>query len=179
MYGFQWRRFDEVYDEDDGGHLEGYDQLKDIVDKLHNSPHDRRMVCSAWNPHQLDIMALMPCHFCWSVTVIDNYLNLFWAQRSCDLALGVPFNICSYALLLKLLAKEGGFKEGNLSGMLIDCQLYNNQLEGAKLQITRKPKELSTLEITNFTNIFDWTYEDLELTDYDPHPKIDFGPVAV
>jgi len=194
IYGYQWRKFDEHYGHshrDGAGRIfpstrtgveSGTDQLKNIVETLINNPMDRRMVCSAWNPNQIGMMALPPCHYSWNVTVIGNELNLFWAQRSCDLMLGVPFNIASYALLLTLLAEVGGFKRGNLSGMLVDCHIYENQIEAAWEQIARTPKELPKLDITEGSDDFDifkWTYEDVLLQNYDPHEKISFGNVVV
>lgn len=191
IYGYQWRSFDEHYGGEhwDGlaakvmnGVLEGTDQLKNIVDTLTNNPMDRRMVCSAWNPNQIHLMALPPCHYAWNVTVIGNELNLFWAQRSCDLMLGVPFNIASYALLLCLLAEVGGFERGNLSGMLVDCHIYENQIEAAKEQILRDPRPLPKLDIAREPgpfDIFNWKYDEVLLKGYDPHEKLDFGSVAV
>ena len=190
IYGYQWRRFGEAYDEDDGGVLEGYDQLKYIVNTLKNNPHDRRMVCSAWNPNQLTRMALPPCHLVWIVTVIDGELSLHWTQRSCDMALGVPLNIASYATLMMLLCKESGLRPGNLSGMLCDCHIYENQIPGVNEQLNRKPKELPHICITENKpflstdaekefDIFNWTHKDVALTSYNPHNKIDFRAVAV
>ena len=202
MYGKQWRAFDEHYPNQDNGPQsygdrvaldwsvngveKGTDQLKNIVDTLLKNPMDRRMVCSAWNPNQMHLMALPPCHYAWNVTVIGDELNLFWAQRSCDLMLGVPFNIASYGLLLELLAYSSGFRSGNLSGMLVDCHIYENQIEAAQQQITRTPNKLPNImfrdnsgKLQKRFNIFDWTYKDIELLDYNPLSKIDFGNVAV
>lgn len=193
IYGYQWRKFDEHYGETThfydeewtcfaNGVQHGTDQLKTIVDTLHKNPYDRRMVCSAWNPNQIDQMALPPCHYAWNVTVIEDEIHLFWAQRSCDLMLGVPFNIASYASLLMLLAKESGFKPGNLSGMLVDCHIYRNHLDGAKLQLMREPTALPTLNIKDRDgkfSIFDWQHEDVELVNYVSQPKITFGGVTV
>ncbi len=127
-------------------------------------------------------MALPPCHYVWNVTVIGGKVHLFWAQRSCDLMLGVPFNIASYALLLELLAKEAGLPAGNLSGMLVDCHIYENQLEGAKEQITREPYPLPKIEVLDRNgkfDIFDWEYNDVKLHDYKHHDRIKFGEVIV
>lgn len=192
IYGRQWRAFDEHFGEYKpfpmdwadcaNGVQKGTDQLKNIVDTLHKNPYDRRMVCSAWNPNQIDQMALPPCHYSWNVTVIDDEIHLFWAQRSCDLMLGVPFNIASYAALLMLLAKESGFKPGNLSGMLVDCHIYANHIEGAKEQLERGPLGLPTLKIKDRNNrfsIFDWEHSDVELSGYVSHPKLTFGGVTV
>jgi len=190
VYGFQWRRFNACYDSDDNGWIQegkskldqqvadDADQLKNIVNTLRQNPMDRRMVCSAWNPLQTNRMALPPCHWGWNVTVIEDELSLFWAQRSCDLMLGAPFDIASYGLLLSLLAHDAGLKPGNLSGMFVDCHIYENQIEGAKEQITREPRCLPELHLPK-KDIFDWTYEDVELDAYYPHGPIKFGAIAV
>jgi thymidylate synthase len=193
IYGYQWRHFAEDYPlekqhftkwcyEQHSGVYQGVDQLKNIVDALTNNPMDRRMVCSAWNPNQMHMMALPPCHYAWNVTVIGNKLHLFWAQRSCDLMLGVPFNIASYALLLCLLAEVGGFERGNLSGMLVDCHIYENHIPAAREQIKREPRQMPELQVVyneNKFDIFQWTHENVLLKGYNPHPKLDFGGVAV
>lgn len=183
IYGYQWRRFGETYDEDDDGVLKGSDQLKRIVDTLHTNYNDRRMVCSAWNPNHLNRMGLPACHTHWYIGALGDKLNLFWSQRSCDLMYGVPFNIASYGLLLSLLSKEAGLKPGNLSGMLFDCHIYENQIESAKVQIEREPRILPTIQINNTSDnkfsIFDWTYDNFELINYDPHPKLSFGEIVV
>jgi len=176
-YGWQWRRFGEVYDENDDAPLKGYDQLKYIVETLKTNPNDRRLVCSAWNPNQLSRMALPACHLIWIVTHINGVLNLHWTQRSCDYILGVPNNIASYALLFLLLCKETGMKPGNLSGMLCDCHIYENHLDGAKEQLQRQPRQLPTLKILERDgkfDIFNWEYTDVLLENYNPHPKMKF-----
>lgn len=176
IYGYQWRRFNQAYDENDTGCVEQHDQLKTIVDMLHKNPNDRRMVCSAWNPQQIDKMALPPCHVLWNVVVVEDTINLGWFQRSCDLLIGIPVNIASYALLLKLLAKESGLKPGILSGTLADCHIYENHIDGAMEQITRSPKEPPILVVSHKEpfSIFDWEATDVELSNYDCHPKIQF-----
>jgi thymidylate synthase len=181
IYGYQWRGFNHVYDEDCNGNIELCDQLKTIVNTLKTNPDDRRMVCSAWNPQQIAKMALPPCHFAWTLTHIDGELNMSWTQRSCDLMLGVPFNIASYALLLTLLCKIGNFKPGNLTGLLCDCHIYENHLEGAQEQVKRSPTELPTISIDNTDeafDIFNWTHENLEINNYNPQDRIKF-PIAV
>lgn len=185
IYGFQWRHFNGMYigkknktrdytNMPPGGYcFPGHnDQLGAIVQKLHNNPDDRRMVCSAWNPLQISEMALPPCHLMFVVTHLDGVLNLHWTQRSCDLMLGVPFNIASYALLLELLCKEANMTPGNLSGMLCDCHIYENHIDGAKEQLTREPKPLPTLELLNWQNIWRWTHKDMKIHNYNPAPKI-------
>lgn len=193
IYGYQWRCFGQEYPNKDeftygtslkefpNGVFEGKDQLKVIVETLKNNPDDRRMVVSAWNPNQMSMMALPPCHYAFTLVHLNGVLNLCWKQRSCDLMLGVPFNIASYAMLLLLLCEESGLIPGELVGILEDCHIYENQIDGAKEQITREPKSLPTLVISNNEdfNIFTWTHKDLELLSYNPHSKIDFGEVAV
>ncbi len=160
VYGAQWRNFDKSHLRD------GIDQLKQMVDTLKKDPDCRRNIVSAWNPRQLKQMALVPCHYCFQVTVIDGYLNLFWNQRSVDTGLGLPFNIASYALLLLLLAKEAGLKPGILTGFLADVHVYVNHVKKLREQLTRKRYDLPSLDITCFSSIFDWTYQDFILTDY-------------
>lgn len=146
----------------------GVDQLKNIVETLKKNPSDRRMICSAWNPLVLrDNLASLPsCHYSWQVTVIGDKLNLAWNQRSVDSACGLPQNIASYALLLHLLAKESGLKEGKLIGFLMDTHIYENHLEGVKKQLTQETHELPTIKTDKFTSIFDWEYENTELLNY-------------
>lgn len=212
IYGYQWRNFGKQYgkieleDFVEGGccpatgqyqiiykNVDGlgyfadiennnFDQLKYIVETLKTNPNDRRMVCSAWNPNQLHLMALPACHIGFVVTHIEGELNLHWTQRSCDLFLGVPFNIASYATLLLLLCKESGMKPGNLSGMLCNCHVYENHIEQCKKQLGRETRDLPELEILSKPdgtfNIFAWEHSDVKLTGYNPHPKIK-GDVAV
>jgi thymidylate synthase len=175
IYGFQWRNFNGNYngwDKENGNN--GIDQLKEIVKLLKEDPNSRRMICSAWNPVQQKRMALPPCHYCFQVTVLDGKLNLLWNQRSVDVALGLPFNIASYALLLHLLAKEAGLKEGKLTGFLADTHIYENHIEGLKEQIERKPFPLPKIKTENFTSIFDWKYDETILENYEKHPRIKF-----
>lgn len=183
IYGYQWRNFNKTYknqDEDDGDFTNYTDQLKDIVDKLKNNPDDRRMVCSAWNPNQIDFMALPPCHYVWHLVHINGKLNLHWTQRSCDAALGIPFNIASYALLLLLLCKESGLKPGKLSATFGDCHIYENHIEGLKEQISRNHHPLPKIQIFDVLSsgdkfdIFKWTYQDYKIVDYVSHKKISF-----
>lgn len=181
IYGFQWRHFNADYDSYDTDYAgKGIDQLKQVVEKLKSNPGDRRMIVSAWNPIKIPEMALPPCHYAFQVTVINGKLNLLWNQRSVDTMLGLPFNIASYALLLHLLAKESGLKEGKLVGFLADTHIYVNHLDGAKEQLTRDPSTypLPQIETQNFTSIFDWRAEDTQLLNYQSFPKIEF-PIAV
>jgi thymidylate synthase len=168
IYGVQWRDW-----------MGKIDQLKEVVEKLKTNPFDRRMIVSAWNPSELDQMALPPCHYAFQVIITLNHqgekvLNLTWNQRSVDTMLGLPFNIASYALLLLILAKESNMIPGILMGTLGDVHVYENHIENAKIQIARTPFKLPTLEITNFTSIWDWKYTDFELIGYESHPKIEY-----
>ena len=178
IYGYQWRRFNEVYDQDDNGSLTGYDQLKNIVNTLKENPADRRMVCSAWNPIQMDSMALPPCHLLWNVVVVGKKISLLWHQRSCDLMLGIPFNIASYATLLLLLAKEAGLRPHILQGTFADCHIYEDHVEGAKEQLIRTPRPLPSIQLGDYSSIYEWSSDLAGVLNYSHHPQISF-PVAV
>lgn len=175
VYGFQWRHFNAPYSTHDANYSGvGVDQLKRVIDKLKTDPTDRRMIVSAWNPQQFHEMALPPCHYAFQITVINGKLNLLWNQRSVDVMLGLPFNIASYGLLLHLLAKESGLQEGRLIGFLADTHIYENHIEGAKIQLMREPLALPKLETVPFTSIFDWSYEHTVVKEYQSHEKIQF-----
>jgi thymidylate synthase len=199
IYGYQWRNFNKYYPiEDDGpksyedrrfhdwtinGMENGVDQFKSIIKKLKSNPYDRRMVCSAWNPNQEHLMALPPCHYSFTVVVYGNKLNLCWKQRSVDSSHGLPANIASYALLMLLLCEESKLEPGELVGVLEDCHLYKNTLEPVKELIKREEKDLPQVKIKRKPDgsfsIFDWTWEEVELLNYNPHPKLDMGKVTV
>lgn len=169
IYGVQWRDW-----------MGSIDQFKEVVDKLKTNPFDRRMIVNAWNPSELDQMALPPCHYSRQAIVTLNHkgekvLNLTRNQRSVDTMLWLPYNIASYALLLLLLAKESNMIPGILMWSLGDVHIYENHIDGAKEQLSREPKKLPTLELPNFTSIWDWKYTDFELQWYDSHPKIEFA----
>jgi thymidylate synthase len=177
IYGFQWRHFNAKYENYDTDYTDkGVDQLKKLIETLKTNPRDRRMIVSAWNPLQLNEMALPPCHYSFQITTINGKINLMWNQRSIDTMLGLPFNIASYALLLSLLAKETGLKEGKLVGFLADVHLFENHVEGAKEQLSRDPDKykLPQIKTNNFKSIFDWQYTDTEILDYESYPRIPF-----
>lgn len=177
IYGFQWRHFNADYESCDSDYTgKGIDQFKKIIETLKTNPRDRRMIVSAWNPIQFNEMALPPCHYAFQITVIDNKLNLLWNQRSVDTMLGLPFNIASYGLLLHLLAKESGLKEGKLVGFLADVHIYENHMKGAKEQLSRDPNKypLPKIETANWKSIFDWKNEDTKIIDYQSYDKIKF-----
>ena len=177
IYGFQWRHFNASYINYDSDYTgKGIDQLKKIVETLKTNPRDRRMIVSAWNPLQFNEMALPPCHYSFQITTIGDKLNLMWNQRSVDTMLGLPFNIASYALLLHLLAKETGFKEGKLVGFLADVHLFENHIEGAREQLSRDPNKypLPKIETENWKSVFGWKNEDTKIIDYQSYDKIKF-----
>ena len=195
LYGRQGKAFNQAWNEDDDGwvdsskHDKDSNQIAKIANTLRRNPMDRRMVCSYWNPLQLKYMALPPCHWGWNVTVVDGVISLGWIQRSIDLALGAPFDIAHYGLLLLLLAKHANLTPGNLTGLWIDAHLYENQFEGAAEQIMREPFPLPSVSIEDNNmlvdmnypfDIFKWDHMNAKLVDYQFNPnKIDFGHVAV
>lgn len=177
IYGFQWRHFNAPYTNYDSDYTnQGIDQLKKVIETLKTNPLDRRMIVSAWNPIQFNEMGLPPCHYSFQVSILDGKLNLMWNQRSVDTMLGLPFNIASYALLLHLLAKETGFKEGKLIGFLANIHIFENHVEGAKEQLSRDPNKypLPQIKTNNFKSIFDWQYTDTEVINYESYPRIPF-----
>jgi thymidylate synthase len=149
------------------------------VETIKNNPDSRRIIVSAWNVAELPEMHLAPCHALFQFYVADGKLSLQLYQRSADIFLGVPFNIASYALLLKMMAQVTGLQEGDFVHTLGDAHIYLNHLEQVKLQLTRDPRPLPTMKINpDVKNIFDFTFEDFELIGYDPHPAIK-GEVSV
>jgi thymidylate synthase len=158
IYGKQWRNWD------------GEDQIANLIKNLKDNPNSRRHIVSAWNVEELYLMTLPPCHYGFQCYVVDNKLSLMWQQRSADLFLGVPFNISSYGLLLLLLCEETGYEAGDLIGNFGDVHLYNNHLEQAKEQISRKPYDLPTFRLSN-VDVLEGDF-DIELIGYKSHPTI-------
>ncbi len=166
VYGHQWRSWPDYK----GGTI---DQIANVVDLIKNHPDSRRMVVSAWNPAEIDEMALPPCHCLFQFYVADGKLSLQLYQRSADTFLGVPFNIASYALLLQMMAQVTGLQPGEFIHTTGDTHLYLDHLEQAKLQLTREPRPLPRMIINpDVKSIFDFKYEDFTLEGYDPHPHI-------
>ncbi|HCM20260.1 MAG TPA: thymidylate synthase, partial [Porphyromonadaceae bacterium] len=172
IYGHQWRSWPDY----NGGHI---DQIAQAVETIKNNPDSRRIMVSAWNVADIPNMKLPPCHALFQFYVADGKLSLQLYQRSADIFLGVPFNIASYALLLKMMAQVTGLQEGDFIHTLGDAHIYLNHLEQVNLQLSRDPRPLPQVKLNpEVKNIFDFHYEDFELTGYDPHPHIK-GSVAV
>jgi thymidylate synthase len=172
VYGKQWRSWS-------GPDGQVVDQISDVVAELKRNPDSRRLIVSAWNPADIPKMALAPCHCLFQFYVADGRLSCQLYQRSADVFLGVPFNIASYALLTMMMAQVTGLKPGEFVHTFGDAHLYLNHLEQADLQLSRAPRALPRMKInSDVTSIFDFKYEDFELTGYDPWPHIK-APVAV
>lgn len=172
VYGSQWRSWPKP----DGGKI---DQISQIINTIKNNPDSRRIIVSAWNVAEIENMALPPCHAFFQFYVAEGKLSCQLYQRSADIFLGVPFNIASYALLTMMVAQVCGLAYGDFIHTLGDAHLYNNHIEQARLQLSRMPKALPTMEINpDVKSIFDFKFEDFTLKDYDPHPHIK-GVVAV
>lgn len=166
VYGSQWRSWPTP----NGGSI---DQIKNIIDQIKNNPDSRRIIVSAWNVAEVENMALPPCHAFFQFYVAESKLSCQLYQRSADTFLGVPFNIASYALLTMMVAQVCGLGLGDFVHTLGDAHLYSNHLEQAKTQLARDFKPLPTMKINpEVKDIFDFTYEDFELQNYDPHPHI-------
>jgi thymidylate synthase len=172
VYGHQWRSWPTP----DGGTI---DQITKVLDQIKNKPDSRRHIVSAWNPSEVDNMALPPCHALFQFFVADGKLSCQLYQRSADYFLGVPFNIASYALLTEMFAQQCGLEAGEFVWTGGDVHLYANHLEQARTQLGREPRPLPQLNIKRHpASIFDYKYEDFEILNYDPHPTIK-APIAV
>ena len=166
VYGHQWRSWPDY----NGGTI---DQIQNVVDMIKNHPDSRRMMVTAWNPAEVEQMALPPCHCLFQFYVADGRLSLQLYQRSADTFLGVPFNIASYALLLQMMAQVTGLQPGEFIHTTGDTHLYLNHLDQARLQLTRTPRPWPTMMINPVVkNLFDFHYEDFQLEGYDPWPHI-------
>ncbi|WP_127716121.1 thymidylate synthase [Halobacteriovorax sp. HLS] len=172
VYGSQWRKWQRP----DGSHV---DQIANLVDQIKNNPDSRRLIVSAWNPGEVDKMALPPCHAFFQFFVANGKLSCQLYQRSADIFLGVPFNIASYALLTMMMAQVTGLEPGEFIHTLGDAHLYSNHIDQTKLQLSREPRSLPTMKINPLVkDIFEFKFEDFELVGYEPHPHIK-APVAV
>lgn len=172
VYGRQWRSWPSK----DG---QSIDQLKNVIESIKQNPDSRRHIVTAWNPSEVDEMALPPCHTFFQFYVADGKLSCQLYQRSADVFLGVPFNIASYALLTHLIAKECNLKVGDFVHTLGDAHIYSNHMDQVNEQLSRQPRELPTLTISNDKkSIFDLETSDITVEGYDPHPRIK-APIAV
>ncbi len=172
VYGSQWRSWPTQSGE-------GIDQITQVLESLRNNPDSRRHIVSAWNPAQVDNMALPPCHCLFQFYVADGMLSCQLYQRSADIFLGVPFNIASYALLTMMMAQVTGLQPGDFVHTFGDAHLYLNHLEQTDLQLGREPRPLPTMKINpDIDDIFAFKFEDFILDGYDPHPHIK-GDVSV
>jgi thymidylate synthase len=166
VYGRQWRSWPTP----DGGTI---DQIADVVAAIRRNPDSRRLIVSAWNPADVERMALPPCHCLFQFYVAKGRLSCQLYQRSADVFLGVPFNIASYALLTLMMAQVTKLAPGDFVHTLGDAHLYLNHLEQSRLQLSRLPRPLPKMQLdTAVTDLFAFRYEDFTLTDYDPHPHI-------
>lgn len=166
VYGHQWR----AWPDGKGGVI---DQIADVVEQIKHTPNSRRLIVTAWNPADIPQMALPPCHCLFQFYVAGDRLSLQLYQRSADTFLGVPFNIASYSLLLLMMAQVTGYKPGDFVYTTGDTHLYLNHIEQAKEQLSRTPRQLPTMALNkDVTSLFDFKYEDFQLTDYNPYPHI-------
>lgn len=172
VYGYQWRSWQTASGE-------AIDQISKLIDQIKRNPDSRRLIVTAWNPADVDKMALPPCHAFFQFYVANGKLSCQLYQRSADIFLGVPFNIASYALLTMMVAQVCGLKAGEFVHTFGDAHIYSNHLEQAKLQLSRDLRPLPTMNINpQVKDIFEFSFEDFELLNYDPHPHIK-APVAV
>ena len=166
VYGHQWR----AWPDGKGGVI---DQIADVVEQIKHTPDSRRLIVTAWNPADIPQMALPPCHCLFQFYVAGDRLSLQLYQRSADTFLGVPFNIASYSLLLLMMAQVTGYKPGDFVYTTGDTHLYLNHIEQAREQLSRTPRQLPTMTLNkDVTSLFDFKYEDFQLTDYNPYPHI-------
>jgi len=165
VYGVQWRSWPTP----DGAHI---DQIAQVIETLKTNPDSRRILVSAWNVSELDKMALMPCHAFFQFYVADNKLSCQLYQRSADMFLGVPFNIASYALLTHMVAQQCSLDVGEFIWTGGDCHIYNDHIDQVTEQLSREPFEFPQLKLTPAQDIFSYTFDDVELENYQHHPAI-------
>ena len=172
VYGSQWRSWK-------GADGKTVDQISQVIEQIKNNPDSRRLIVNAWNVAEIDRMALPPCHAFFQFYVADGKLSCQLYQRSADVFLGVPFNIASYALLVHMVAQVCELEAGEFVHTLGDAHLYSNHMEQARLQLKREPLKLPVLKLNpEVKDIFDFTYDDIQIEGYEHHPHIK-APVAV
>jgi thymidylate synthase len=172
IYGVQWRSWKGA----DGNTV---DQITNLIKQIKENPQSRRLIVSAWNVPEIPNMALPPCHTIFQFYIADGKLSCQLYQRSADLFIGVPFNIASYALLTQMIAQVTGYKPGDFVHTFGDAHIYHNHFEQVKLQLSRSPRPLPKLQLNPAVkSIFDFSYQDIHILDYDPHPVIK-APIAV
>jgi thymidylate synthase len=172
IYGYQWRNWPAA----NGKHI---DQISQVIDSITKNPDSRRHIVSAWNVGEIENMALPPCHVLFQFYVANGKLSFQLYQRSADIFIGVPFNIASYALLTMMIANVTNLELGDFVHTFGDAHIYLNHVEQVKLQLTREPRPLPKMVINpNVKSIFDYSFDDFKLEDYDPHPHIK-GAIAV
>jgi thymidylate synthase len=172
VYGVQWRSWPTP----EGGHI---DQMTQVLQQIRSNPDSRRLIVSAWNVSDIPKMALPPCHLLFQFYVADGKLSCQLYQRSCDIFLGVPFNVASYALLTHIVAQQCDLEPGDFVWTGGDCHIYSNHFDQVREQLAREPRPLPRLSIKRRPpSLFEYRYEDFEVVGYDPHPQIK-APVAV
>lgn len=173
VYGHQWRNFGASKDDDGAYNLDGFDQLKSLINEIKTNPNSRRLIISGWNPIEANQVALPPCHTLFQFFVADGKLSCQLYQRSADVFLGVPFNIASYALLTHLIAQVCDLQVGEFIWTGGDTHLYNNHIEQAKLQLSREPLPLCQLQLNpKIKDLFAFTFDDIQITNYQSHERI-------
>jgi len=174
VYGFQWRHFGAKYENMHADYSgKGVDQLAQVIERIKTRPNDRRIIMCAWNPADLDAMALPPCHCLVQFYVADGELSCQLYQRSADMGLGVPFNIASYALLTIMIAHVTGLEPGDFVHTLGDAHVYSNHIDALKVQCDRRPRNFPKLTINRKVDrLEDFTIDDFTVSEYNPHPKI-------
>lgn len=172
VYGKQWRSWE-------GANGETVDQIQNVIEQIKNNPNSRRLIVNAWKVDEVEGMALPPCHMMFQFYVANGKLSCQLYQRSADIFLGIPFNIASYALLIHMIAQVTGLEVGDFVHTVGDAHIYSNHVEQIELQMSREPRPMPTLKLNpEITDIFDFTWDDVEVEGYDPHPSIK-GEVAV
>lgn len=177
-YGFEWRHFGAEYKGIGNYEGQGVDQIKWVLGKLRKYPENKRLVVSQWNPKDIDQQAIPPCPFAFQLLKHGDELNIIFYQRSADVCIGLPNDFAQHALLLHLFCLETGYKPGKVVGMFGQIELYENHLEGARELLVRESFPYPIVETQNFTNIFEWSFEDTKFLNYQHGEKLYF-PIAV